>query len=205
MVYSYTKFIIAAEISGTGRSTIYKWIKKGEQKKPREPFKTFAKKVREAESLGALDALNTIHDAVNNGDVKSAQWLLSRRHGYKVDAQHTIETETNQETKTAPKNYIEMLESQIADLKTSMDKARDSGSWQAYAALQRQLITMMQELKRAQVEDAENTGHERMTDEQLLSEIVNTIIQLPPILRQRVQSDLHSLAGSNVVALKKGI
>ena len=45
-------------------------------------------------------------------------------------------------------------------------------------------------------------AHDRMSDEQLLSEIVNLIIALPPMLRQRVQSDLHSLVGSNVVAMR---
>ncbi len=61
----------------------------------------------------------------------------------------------------------------------------------------------MQEIRAFDAEEGAIEAHERMTDEQLLAEIVNTIIALPPMLRQRVQSDLHSLVGSNVVALKK--
>jgi hypothetical protein len=101
-------------------------------------------------------------------------------------------------------DYREILETQITELRTSMDKAKESGSWQAYAALQRQLVSLMQELRALDAEEGAIDAHDRMTDEQLLSEIVNTIISLPPLLRQRVQSDLHSLVGSNVVALKKG-
>jgi len=195
---------IAAEISGVGRSTIYKWINRGEQTRAKEPFKTFAKKVREAESLGALDALATIQDAVFKGDVKSAMWLLSRRHGYKNDAQHTIPTAEETSAKPEQVDYRDLLNTQISELRLAMNKAKESGSWQAYAALQRQLVSLMQELRALDAEEGAIDAHDRMTDEQLMNEIVNTIIALPPILRQRVQADLHSLVGSNVVALKKG-
>jgi len=132
-------------------------------------------------------------------------WLLQRRHNYKTDATHSIEEVPTESTAKAPAetDYRSMLQTQIAELKTSMNKAKDSGSWQAYAALQRQMVTLMQELRVLDAEEGAVDAHERMTDEQLLAEIVNTIIALPPILRQRVQSDLHSLVGSNVVALKK--
>ena len=195
---------IAADVAGVGRSTIYKWIAKGEQPRAQKIFKTFAEKVRAADAHAAMTALETINHSIQEGDVKSAMWLLSRRHGYKNDAQHAIpEAEEETQNKADSLDYRTMLTIQISELKQSMTKAKDSGSWQAYAALQRQLVTMMQALKAYDAEEGAVDAHERMTDEQLMSEIVNTIIALPPILRQRVQADLHSLVGSNVVALKK--
>ena len=62
----------------------------------------------------------------------------------------------------------------------------------------------MQEIRAVDAQEGQIDAYDRMTDEQIMSEIVNSIIALPPILRQRVQADLHSLVGSNVVALKKG-
>ena len=195
---------IASDVAGVGRSTIYKWIAKGEQPRAQKIFKNFAERVRAADAHAAMTALETITHSIQEGDVKSAMWLLSRRHGYKNDAQHAIpeaEEETHKSTDTL--DYRTMLTIQISELKQSMTKAKDSGSWQAYAALQRQLITMLQTLKTYDAEEGAIDAHERMTDDQLMSEIVNTIIAPPPILRQRVQADLHSLVGSNVVALKK--
>jgi len=196
---------LAAEHGNISRCTLYRWIKMGEQDRAREPYKSFAKNVRTAESQSALQALQTINTAIADGDIKAAMWLLQRRHNYKTDATHSIEEVPTESTAKAPEqtDYRSMLQTQIAELKTSMNKAKDSGSWQAYAALQRQMVTLMQELRVLDAEEGAVDAHERMTDEQLLAEIVNTIIALPPILRQRVQSDLHSLVGSNVVALKK--
>ena len=196
---------LAAEHGNISRATLYRWIKMGEQDRAREPYKSFAKNVRTAESQSALQALQTINTAIADGDIKAAMWLLQRRHNYKTDATHSIEEVPTESTAKAPSetDYRSMLQTQISELKTSMNKAKDSGSWQAYAALQRQMVTLMQELRVLDAEEGAVDAHERMTDEQLLAEIVNTIIALPPILRQRVQSDLHSLVGSNVVALKK--
>ena len=196
---------LAAEHGNIARSTLYKWIRMGEDARAREPYKSFAKDVRTAESQSALQALSTINTAIVDGDVKAAMWLLQRRHNYKTDATHSIEEVPKESTAQTPQqqDYSTMLQTQIAELKTSMNKAKDSGSWQAYAALQRQLVTLMQEIRALDAEEGAIDAHERMSDEQLLAEIVNTIIALPPMLRQRVQSDLHSLVGSNVVALKK--
>ena len=197
-------YAIAAEAGGIVRNTLYVWIRKGEQDRAREPYKTFAKKIREAESSSAVACLHTIQNTAKE-DWKAAAWLLSRRFGYKNDATHTLPAETKAAKRSGDiLDYREILETQISELRTSMDKAKESGSWQAYAALQRQLVSLMQELRALDAEEGAIDAHDRMTDEQLLSEIVNTIISLPPLLRQRVQSDLHSLAGSNVVALKKG-
>ena len=193
---------IAARCGGISRATLYRWIETGEKQR-REPYKTLAERVRASEAEGALDALGTIRSSITQGDVKSAMWLLSRRHGYKPDATHEIPAQ-KEEKKETSLDYRSLLETQISDLRESMSKAKDSGSWQAYAALQRQLVSLTNEIRILDAEEGAVDKYDTMTDEQVLGEIVNAIIALPPVLRQRVESDLRSLVGSNVVALKKG-
>ena len=196
---------IAAEHAGICRKTLYSWIEKGKTANKGSALYTFLHEFRKAEARACLTSLTTIQREIQNGDWKAAAWFLDRRAGYRRDAAVT-NTENVGKTDAAPApqdDYRTMLQTQIAELKTSMNKAKDSGSWQAYAALQRQMVTLMQEIRALDAEEGATDAHERMTDEQLLAEIVNTIIALPPMLRQRVQSDLHSLVGSNVVALKK--
>ena len=186
---------IAARCGGISRATLYRWIETGEKSK-REPYKTLAERVRASEAEGALDALGTIRSSITQGDVKSAMWLLSRRHGYKPDATHEIPSQ-KEEKKETSLDYRSLLETQISDLRESMSKAKDSGSWQAYAALQRQLVSLTNEIRILDAEEGAVDKYDTMTDDQVLGEIVNAIIALPPILRQRVESDLRSLVGSN--------
>ena len=82
-----------------------------------------------------------------------------------------------------------------------MMKAEASQSWQAYAALQRQLLQVVQQIR--QIESEQNMGEELdgFTDEQLLQEITTAIVSLPPILRQRLEGSIMDL--SNVVPLEK--
>ena len=195
---------IAARCGGICRATLYKWLVQGEKhRKPR--YVDFAKRFREAEALGALDALTTIRSSITEGDVKSAMWLLSRRHGYKTDSTHEIpDTKQTEEKPKQNLDYRQILTTQIEELRESMTKAKDSGSWQAYAALQRQMVSLLSELRALDAEEGAIDQYDSMTDEQVLSEIVNTIIALPPVLRQRVESDLRSLVGSNIVSFKAG-
>ena len=198
---------IAAEHAGICRKTLYSWIEKGKTASRGSKHYTFLHDFRKAEARAALTSLTTIQKEIQNGDWKAAAWFLDRRAGFRRDA--TISNETNigqstTEQKSETIDYRDLLNTQISELRLAMNKAKESGSWQAYAALQRQLVSLMQELRALDAEEGAIDAHDRMTDEQLMNEIVNTIIALPPILRQRVQADLHSLVGSNVVALKKG-
>jgi transposase-like protein len=194
---------IAARCGGISKTTLYRWLVYGE--KNRKPgYVHFARQFREAEALGALDALTTLRSSITQGDVKSAIWLLSRRHGYKTDSTHEIPEVVEKKKVPQELDYRSVLTTQIAELKESMSKAKESGSWQAYAALQRQMVSLLSELRALDAEEGAIDQYDTMNDEQVLSEIVNTIVALPPILRQRVESDLRSLVGSNVVALKKG-
>jgi len=192
-------YTIAASAAGIQPSTLYQWVKAGRDGK--KPYVDFVDRITTAEAQGALSALTIIQDSINTGDVKSAMWFLSRRHNYKPDATHSLPS-SDSSSGDSSLDYRSMLIKQIGEIESSMSKAKDSGSWQAFAAMQRQLVSLTRDLRALDVEEGNLDAHDRMSDEQLLSEIVNSIIALPPMLRQRVQSDLHSLVGSNVVAMR---
>ena len=77
-----------------------------------------------------------------------------------------------------------LLEQQAKDLQQATVQALQSQSYQAYASLQRQLVSVTENLRELQKD--EQTEIETMTDEQLISMVENMILSLPPIHRQRL-------------------
>ena len=92
-----------------------------------------------------------------------------------------------------PSNMLELLKMQAKELRASMAKAESSQSWQAYAALQRQLLQVVQQIRQIEAEEGMGDELDGLTDEQLLSEITSAIVSLPPILRQRLEGTIHSM------------
>ena len=86
-----------------------------------------------------------------------------------------------------PSNMLDLLRMQARELRASMAKAESSQSWQAYAALQRQLLTVVQQIRQIEAEEGMGDELDGLTDEQLLAEITSAIVSLPPILRQRLE------------------
>jgi len=82
-----------------------------------------------------------------------------------------------------------------------MAKAESSESWQAYAALQRQLLQVVAQIRQIESEEGMMDELDGLTDDQLVQEITAAIISLPPILRQRLESDIGNLG--NVIAINK--
>jgi len=82
-----------------------------------------------------------------------------------------------------------------------MAKAESSESWQAYAALQRQLLQVVAQIRQVEAEEGMQDEMDGLTDEQLLQEISNAIISLPPILRQRLETDIGNMG--NVIQITK--
>jgi hypothetical protein len=74
-----------------------------------------------------------------------------------------------------------------------MAKAESSQSWQAYAALQRQLLQVVQQIRQIEAEEGLGDDLDGLTDEQLLSEITSAIVSLPPILRQRLEGTITTM------------
>lgn len=191
-----TTYEIAAQYAGISRSTLYEWIKKGE-KSATGTYRTFYDNIKKAEAEGAVVHLGTISQA-SKKDWKAAAWLLERRHGYSKDG--VMRAEEQAKEVELPSNMLELLRMQARELKASMMKAESSQSWQAYAALQRQLLTVVQQIRQIEAEEGMGDELDGLTDEQLLAEITSAIVSLPPILRQRLEGSFSSM--NNVIPIQ---
>lgn len=98
-----------------------------------------------------------------------------------------------------PNDIMSVLKSTAKDLKESANQAKESESWQAYAALQRQLLLVVTQIRQIEAEEGMSDEMDGLTDEQLLAEIEGAIVSLPPVLRQRLEDSIIGL--KNVVAI----
>lgn len=187
---------MAADYAGVSRKTLWTWIQKAEQETDKN-YETFLHDLKKAEIDGAITHLGNIQQA-SVKDWKASAWMLERRHGYSKDRVHKTQDET---VEHLPKDTLEILRQQANDLKRGMTKAEQSESWQAYAALQRQLLQVIQQIKQIEAEQGMQSEMDGLTDDQLVQEITNAIISLPPILRQRLENDISNI--TNVIAFKQ--
>ena len=193
---------IAAESAGIKRSTLYNWLKKGEQEN-KGNFYTFLDAFKKAEAEAAISALTTINNASLDGDWKASAFLLERRHGYKRDSQHLRSdqiTAPKEEEKIA-RTPLEIMSRQATELRTAIKKAESAESWQAYSALQRQLLSVLIQIR--QINTEEDGTFDDLTDEQILGEISTMVSILPPVLKQRLVDEIASLEAPNVKVFKR--
>lgn len=187
---------MAADYAGISRTTLWGWLRKGEDSKNKS-YCTFLNEVKRAEIEGAMVHLGTITQA-SAKDWKASAWMLERRHGYSKDRPTT---QPEQEEVKMPENTLDLLRSQALDLKRGLAKAEAKESWQAFARLQRQLLQVVAQIRQVEAEEGMNDEMDGFTDEQLLQEISNAIISLPPILRQRLENDIENMG--NVIQIQK--
>ena len=187
---------MAADYAGISRTTLWSWLRQGEDPK-KKTYCTFLNEVKSAEIEGAIVHLGTITQA-SAKDWKASAWMLERRHGYSKDRPQQTQEEVQPDI---PSNTLELLRQQAIDLKRGMAKAEASESWQAYAALQRQLLQVVAQIRQIESEEGMMDELDGLTDDQLLQEITSAIVSLPPILRQRLESDIGNLG--NVISITK--
>jgi len=190
---------IAAEYAGISRSTLYNWMERGQREKTGE-YRAFLDSIKQADAKGAIANLALVETAAKAGDWKAAAWRLERRHGYTKDA-YFQNQQKEKELAPLPKNIIDVLRLQADELRGSIAQAKEAQSWQAYAALQKQFISILAQIR--QIEAEENMGDEMdgFTDDQLIAEIMGAILSLPPIHRQKLENDI--LSTRNVIAISK--
>jgi len=186
---------MAADYAGITRQTLWSWMKKGEEGKDKN-YLTFLYDIKSAEVEGAMSNLGTIKEA-SKKDWKAAAWILERRHGYSKEGIKS--TRPKEEPTEIPSDIMGVLKSTAKDLKESADQAKKSESWQAYAALQRQLLLVVTQIRQIEAEEGMSDEMDGLTDEQLLAEIEGAIVSLPPVLRQRLEDSIIGL--KNVVAI----
>ena len=184
---------MACDAAGISRTTFYDFLKKAESQGGQ--YRTFSNNVNKASAEGALQLLGVVQ-AASERDWKAGAWILERRYGYHRDG---IDNSRKKQEIILPENPIDVLKMQAKELKGAMGKAEASQSWQAYAALQRQFLAVITQIRQIEAEEGSGDEMDGLTDEQLLHEITSAIISLPPILRQRLESSVRDLG--NVVKI----
>ena len=190
-----SSYRMACNIAGVNESTFYMWMKKG-QTSPHGAFVEFRENVLQAEAANGDRLLALIQDHATK-DWKAAAWVLERRHGFVRDGR--IDSEQTEKVEL-PNDTYELLRKQAVDLNDAINRAQAAESWQAYAALQRQLLQVVGQIRQIDAEQQMGDDMTGLTDEQLITEITNAIITLPPVLRQRLERNVQDLA--NVIPLQ---
>lgn len=188
---------LAAAAAGVAPSTFYKYLRKGREGASKL-WVEFYRQVIAAEQDRALFMLERIEEG-SRKDWRAAAWMLERRYLYRLNAPMGIPEEEPIKKVLDP---AELIRSQIADLQKAIQAAATAQSWQAYAALQRQLLSMVTELRTIEG-DTEDDGLNRMTDEQIIGQIEAAVLSMPPVLRQRLQNRLN-VDTTNIVNFKNG-
>ena len=173
---------------------MYNWIQKGQQAE-KGIFNTFFYAFKKAESVAALSCLQNINDHAQRGNWQCSAWLLERRHGYHKNVNHNrshMIAEQSTDKKAPLQSTENLLIEQAQQLKEAIAKAEKSESWQAYAALQRQLLAVSMQIKHLSDADIDNQ-YTDMEDEKILNELVDMIESLPPMMQERLVNNVAQL------------
>ena len=190
-----------ASAIGVSVDTIYSWLRQGRAAtRKNDKYLKFLKAVKKAEHERQQFLLAQILEA-SNKDWKAAAWLLERRDGFRKDAVWKEEPEDDTTKKDQPSTPLELFQSKAEDLEDAMQQAKKAQSWQAYAALQRQYITVLDSIRTIEAEEGQIDSLDSASDEILKVETVNAIINLPPVLRQNIIEELSRF--SNVIPMKQ--
>ena len=191
-------YTIAAESAGISLSCLSAWIQRG-KKAATGQYAEFVEEVKLAEAQGAIHDLQVIHDQTANGNWKCAAWRLERRHGYQRTAVHERVSELPKVAKNEELGSVAaILRKQKTQLQQAISRAERSESWQAYAALQRQLLDVA--LREKALNEGDGSEFDGLSDHQLLSEISDMVAHLPPIHQQQL---IDMLSATNVHMLSK--
>jgi len=186
---------------GVSVQTIYHWLRLGRAAtRKNDKYLKFLKAVKKAEHQRQQFLLQQILEA-SGKDWKAAAWLLERRDGFRKDAVWKEEPEEEKTEEPVVSSPIELFKSQAKDLLEAMKQAKQAQSWQAYAALQRQYITVIENIRSIEAEEGAIDSLDTASDEVLKIETINAIINLPPVLRQSIIEELGRF--SNVIPIPK--
>jgi hypothetical protein len=186
---------------GVSVQTIYHWLRLGRAAtRKNDKYLKFLKAVKKAEHQRQQFLLQQILEA-SGKDWKAAAWLLERRDGFRKDAVWKEEPEEEKTEEPLVSSPIELFKSQAKDLLEAMKQAKQAQSWQAYAALQRQYITVIENIRSIEAEEGAIDSLDSASDEVLKIETINAIINLPPVLRQSIIEELGRF--SNVIPIQK--
>jgi hypothetical protein len=172
---------LACQYAGIERTTFYNWMKAGREGKTQKHI-DFFNTIEEANASGAMTNLQLMQEAAKE-DWRSAAWILERRHSFLKNPPVKEDDESIQ----LPKTTKEIFHQQQIQLMKASKQALKTGSFQAYAALQRQILTVTLQIKSMNLDDEDNDDQ---SDEQLIQTITDVILSLPPVLQQRLKNDI---------------
>jgi hypothetical protein len=190
-------FKLAAEMGGVHETTVHNWMAQGRKAKHGK-YRDFYLAVGKARAEQAQLLLGRI-EKHSLKDWKCCAWMLERVHGYHRDGIPDIRAQPP-ELPPQSTDLKEVLLQQTTELRSAMAQASGAQSWQAYAALQRQLLAVLQQIRDI---DADTVDEVHLTDDQLLSEIQGAILSLPPVLRQRLTGAINGLDNVFSIVVEK--
>lgn len=193
---------MAANAAGINRGTLHKWIMIGKNAKSGKYFE-FAKEVARAEAQAGLLCLELLQTKIQEGNLKAIFWFLERKFNYRRDNQLMIAEDLLPQKEEKQISFDTILHVQAKELREAMASAAKKESWQAYAALQRQLLSVLIQIRSMEAEQGGIDTMSNLTDMQLMDEITNIICNLPPMARQRIIDDLQIMTNNNVIPIKK--
>ena len=185
-------YALASQYAGVNPSTFYMWMKNGKAEASSEEVE-FYNTIKKAEAEGAMTSLQLIQKA-GLDDWRASAWIMERRHQYIKTNQ--IKVQEPEEESTKHKSTVDLLKEQQLELVKASKQALNIGSFQAYAALQRQVLQVTMQLNAMDISDDDL---QKQSDEELMQTIVNVIKSLPPVLQQQLKNDID-LKRTNLTA-----
>ncbi len=197
-------YTIAAEAGGISRGTLYNWFDRAKKPRADKAYVRFLEQFTAAESRGALHLLGEVkRHSVK--DWRAAAWVLERRHDYKKDkvSERISEIRTDPDKQKTPDDYMSLLREQLFETRDMLEKAKSSESWQAAAALLKSYLSLAGQIRALEAEEGALDNLDKLPDDQVIREAVDSIITLPPILRQPIIEQINELGVSNVISIQR--
>jgi hypothetical protein len=193
----------AANAAGVTRYTLHKWLTRGKKAKSGLHFE-FVQDVQRAEARCSQLCLEVLHSKLLDGCSKTAMWFLESRckWGKGADFKSVDDIVIESPVEEKEQSLKDILFDEVTKTRRYMKEAAKKNSWQAFASLQRQLLGLLLQIRNLELEEGTIDSMTNLSDGQLMDEITSIICNLPPLARQRIVNDLHSLTTSNVIPIK---
>ena len=192
---------MACAAVGISEKTFYRWLDAGKNENAKSTQQKFVDDVMKANARGGFIALECIQtEAAKNW--KAAAWLLERRYNYRRDSKIHTQLTIEQPTDKQPATPKEIVWQQLTELQNSMNNAKSSGSWQAYAALQRAYMSSYREYRELCDLAGDYDQMDTLSDQQLIDQITEVYIGLPPVIRDEIHTNITEI-NKSVIEFKK--
>ena len=168
---------VACQYAQVHRSTVYRWIKKGE-KQSSGMYRNLSDSIKRADGMSAVGALMTIQTAAKNGSWQAAAWLLERRYGYRKDADLGEQKTEGARAEAGSESTEEYFLRQLQIAEGSVDAAVQEGSWQAAVNGQRMAITLREKLDAVRASEA---GEFKVDDLDAVVSEIRELMKIPAI------------------------